>query len=93
MSSAVLTDSGLALQVRLVNLTKKAGLPFKNHRGRVKSIAVIDPGAPSICSCGYAAALTITAARLSILLSQHLAQNWVACFEYKTRWASLLPAV
>lgn len=30
-------------QVRLVNLVKRAVLPFKNHRGRVKSIAVLDP--------------------------------------------------
>ena len=54
-----------------MNLTKKAVLPFKNHRGRVKSIAVIDPGEPRICSCGYAAALTLILARLSILLCQH----------------------
>ena len=59
------------LQVRLVNLTKKAVLPFKNHRGRVKSIAVIDPGAPGICSCGCAAALTLIMACLRTLLSPH----------------------
>ena len=64
----------IALQVRLVNLAKKVVLPFKNHRGRVKSIAVIDPGAPRIGSCGCIAALTLILACLSILLSQ-LAQD------------------
>lgn len=31
-------------QVRLVSLVKKAVMPYKNHKGKVKSIAVIDPG-------------------------------------------------
>ena len=35
----------VALQVRLVNLVKKAVMPYKSHKGKVKSIAVIEPGA------------------------------------------------
>ena len=31
-------------QVRMVNIVKKAVMPYKNHKGKVKSIAVIDPG-------------------------------------------------
>ena len=34
----------VALQVRLVNLVKKAVMPYKSHKGKVKSIAVIEPG-------------------------------------------------
>ncbi len=31
-----------------MNLVKKAVMPYKNHRGKVKSIAVIDPGMPHV---------------------------------------------
>ena len=31
-----------------MNLVKKAVMPYKNHRGKVKSIAVIDPGMPYV---------------------------------------------
>ena len=41
---AFVTSDCVAWQVRLVNLVKKAVMPYKNHRGKVKSIAVIDPG-------------------------------------------------
>lgn len=78
------------LQVRLVNLTKKAVLPFKNHRGRVKSIAVIDPGAPGTCSCGCAAALTLLMACLRTLLSPHWPRT--GCSGDEARQASLPPA-